>query len=60
MAYDRKEHRKIAELLDWAEYLPALLTAEEDTTEQFRKVLSEIANQYQCQFILERFEQPPL
>lgn len=43
MAYDRVDHKEIAEVLDVAEYLPRLLADERDQTLMFRDCLRELA-----------------
>ena len=40
-------HQRIAELLDWAEYLPGMMLEEEDKTTFFRSVLAELAGEFQ-------------
>jgi hypothetical protein len=46
-------------ILDYAEELPRLLAAQEDETEAFRATLVEVAERFQCAFLLQRFDDPP-
>ena len=50
--------KQIATLLDAAEYLPQLIDSRMDETETFRKALAEIAERYQCRYVLQRFDDP--
>ena len=56
MAYDESQQERLAELLDYAEELPRLIASPKDATEAFRTALSEIAEDYGCEFILDRFD----
>ena len=57
MAQERSDHDSIARLLDRAEYLPTLILDEEDTTEEFRDNLAEIAEEYSWRILLDRFDE---
>jgi hypothetical protein len=57
LAHERADHEEIARLLDYAEYLPALILEEEDTTNEFRDNLVEIAEQFSWAVVLERFDE---
>jgi hypothetical protein len=46
------------DLLDYAEMLPRIIASEDDETDKFRSYLFEIAEQYKCTFVLERFDDP--
>jgi len=46
MAYENEPHRNIAEVADYAEYLPLLILDVEDKTEQFRGNLQELSEKY--------------
>lgn len=57
MAYNNEDHKKIAKLLDDAEYLPRLMAVEEDETEEFRRYLQAIAEEHPlCAHLLEQFD----
>lgn len=53
MAYEAESHRRIASLLDDAEYLPGLILAPEDRTEAFSPHLQVIAEEYRCEVHLQ-------
>ena len=56
MAYE-SNNAKLAELLDYAEYLPDLIARpEEDCTETFRQNVTDIAEKFRCQHAIEIFE----
>lgn len=44
MAHEGADHRKIADLLDRAEYLAALIYRPADMTDEFREYLAEFAS----------------
>jgi hypothetical protein len=44
MAYERRDHDLIAEVLDWAELLPGYIDAERDCTDRFRSALKVITS----------------
>ena len=46
MAYEKEPHKRIADLLDAAEYLPTLFMGDEDLTETFREQLAAIAIEF--------------
>jgi hypothetical protein len=46
----------LLDLLDYAEMLPRFIASEADETDKFREYLFEIAEQYNCMFVLERFD----
>ncbi len=47
MAYEAEPHKRIANLLDDAEYLPGLILIPEDRTEAFSRHLQAISEEYQ-------------
>jgi hypothetical protein len=57
MAYEKLDHKKIADLLDDAEYLAGLICEEEDRTNAFRSYLAETAVKHQCHWALTEFDQ---
>lgn len=62
MAANGRSSDELAEVLDWVEYLPPLLAAPEDETDDFRAFLEGLASRYpQFRFALERFDaaRPP-
>jgi len=59
MAYEKVAYEELAELLDYAEELPRLIATNKDMTQRFENVLSEIADKYKCQYLLQRFEKAP-
>jgi hypothetical protein len=58
MAYEKAEHAKIADLLDTAEYLAALIHDKEDMTTAFRENLAELAKKHKCGVALDEFDKP--
>jgi hypothetical protein len=46
MAYDKRPHAELAEVLDVAEYLPRLLAEPEDRSAEFREQLAGLASKY--------------
>lgn len=56
MAYQRVDHAKIADLLDTAEYLVAMLNDTREMTASFRSNLAELAARYGCQDALAAFD----
>lgn len=59
MAANGRSPEELAEVLDWVEYLPPILAAPEDETEDFRAFLEGLAARYpQFNFALERFDAP--
>lgn len=56
MAYDKISHKEIATLLDDLEYLPGLMLKEEDTTDEFRKYIEDIADEHNLSIILDIFD----
>ncbi len=56
MAYEKADHAKIAELMDRAEYLAALLYDKEDMTAPFRANLVELADLHKCGIALTTFD----
>ena len=60
LAGTKEDHSKIAELLDWAEYLPQLILAAEDCTEKYTSVLKDISEEHPyCQGIFLEFNREP-
>jgi hypothetical protein len=58
MAYEKVDHKRLAELLDDAEELPQLIAVAEDKTDDFKAALTELSKQYHCPYVLQQFEQP--
>jgi hypothetical protein len=56
IAYEKADHAKIADLMDRAEYLAALLYDKEDMTKAFRANLLELAERHQCGIALTKFD----
>ena len=56
-AHDETPYAKIADILDRAEYLAALIYDEHDQTDTFRKYLDETASLHGCLNALEAFDQ---
>lgn len=56
MGYEKADHAKIADLMDRAEYLAALLYDKEDMTATFRENLVELAQRHQCGVALTTFD----
>ena len=57
-AAEANKAKDLAALLDYAENLPRLIARKEDETENFRIILQEVAQRYQCAFVLQRFDEP--
>jgi hypothetical protein len=58
MAYQNEAAPKIAKVLDYAEILPTLLSANEDRTEEFRTHLQGLASEFPAGVgILQEFDQ---
>lgn len=55
LAYQNHPSKKLAELLDGIEYLPALIIEEEDQTELFEHFLEELCIQYNFPEILNKY-----
>lgn len=61
MAYEKRSHEELAEILDVAEYLPRLLADPEDKTAEFREQIAGLATKYPSfTFAVERFDNPDL
>jgi hypothetical protein len=59
MAHQNEPTAKIAKILDYAEILPTLISADEDKTEEFRIHLQGLASEFsQGIGILQEFDQP--
>jgi hypothetical protein len=57
MAYTNEPSAEIAEILDWAEALPRLLSSKEDATDEFRDYLSAIVQKHpRCLRALRAFD----
>jgi hypothetical protein len=59
MAYEKADHAKIADLLDVAEYLAALIYDREDMTATFRENLVTLAKKHKCNMALDDFDKLP-
>ena len=61
MAYERREHSHIADVLDVAEYLPRLLASEQDESGTFREQIAALAERWpEFQLALDKFDDPKL
>jgi len=56
VAYEKADHAKIADLMDRAEYLAALLYDPRDMTVAFRENLVELARLHNCEIALTKFD----
>jgi hypothetical protein len=56
MAYQKVDHPKIADLLDTAEYLAAMLHDPREMTATFRSNLAELATRHGCHDALAAFD----
>jgi hypothetical protein len=56
MAYEKIDYSKIADLLDTAEYLAALIFDKEDMTATFRENLVELAKKHKCNMAIDEFD----
>ncbi len=56
MAYEQAEHSRIADILDGAEYLVALIYEKDDNTDTFRNYVEDMAKRHNCYDALERFD----
>jgi hypothetical protein len=56
MSYEKFDHAKIADLLDTAEYLAALIYDKEDMTAIFRENLVELAQKHKCNMAVAEFD----
>jgi len=56
MAYEKADYGKIADLLDTAEYLAALMYDKDNMTNVFRENLVELAKKHQCNLALDEFD----
>jgi len=54
--YEKIDHTRIADLLDAAEYLVALIYDKEDMTTAFRENLVELAKKHKCNMALDEFD----
>ena len=60
MACNHDDHEAIADVLDFAEYLPILLASPNDTTDEFRFFLEGLSKKHPAfSFVLERFDESP-
>ena len=55
-AYDKSSYTKIADILDRAEYLAALIYDSDDQTNAFKSYLAETASSHNCTNALEIFD----
>lgn len=58
LANEPTKAKELAALLDYAEHLPRLIANQTDETSNFRAILEEVGNRYQCAFVLQRFDEP--
>ena len=58
MAHRSEPIEELAELLDYAEYMPGLVACAADETVQFRAILETVAAKYRCASVLQRFDEP--
>jgi len=58
MAYEGASNARLAGLLDAAEMLPRLIANKSDETLRFRQYVDEISSEYDCKFVLQRFDNP--
>jgi hypothetical protein len=49
--------KDLASILDYAEHLPRLIASQTDQTTSFREILVDVADRYQCPFVLQRFDE---
>lgn len=57
MAYNQCDHEAIAEVLNFAEYLPTLMACPDDATDEFRGFLEGLSQRYPSfGFVLDRFD----
>lgn len=59
MAHEGARHDQLADILDGAEYLTALLYDEKDQTIAFRSYLEQVCRAHACQYALQRFDEEP-
>lgn len=61
MAYDEEPHDQIAEVLDWAEYLPYLIGCKQDRTEEFEGILRDLHDKHNsfCRHAYMIFQRDP-
>lgn len=60
MAYDERDHKTIATVLDLAEQLPRFIGETADRTQEFRVCLEDLSSRNSEFFLaLERFDNPP-
>ncbi len=57
LAGQPKESEKLEKLLDYAEHLPRLIASEDDCTDVFADTILQIANEFDLEFVLDRFNQ---
>jgi hypothetical protein len=57
MAYEKKPHKEIADILDATEYLPYLIMNDEDNTRRFREYLVAIGEKHKECICVEFFDQ---
>jgi len=57
MAYEKADYAQIADLLDAAEYLAALIYDKRDMTATFRENLVTLAKKHKCNMALDGFDQ---
>ena len=56
MAYEGAEHKRIAAILDDAEYLPFLIGCKEDKTSELRDYLKMMAEEFHDARFIDKFE----
>ncbi len=57
MAYEKEPHQRIADLLDAAEYLVAIMRNQKDMTDTFGRCIAEISETYGCRHALVVFNE---
>jgi hypothetical protein len=57
MAYNESDHESIAEVLNFAEYLPTLMACPEDATDEFRGFLEGLSQRHPSfGLVVDRFD----
>jgi hypothetical protein len=52
MAYEKVNHEDIAEILDYAEILPAMIASDENKTDAYISTIEEISKRFNCGYIV--------
>jgi len=58
LANEPAKAKELAALLDYAEHLPRLIANQTDETNNFRAILKDVGDRYQCVFVLQRYDEP--